>query len=140
MPSEKSCGALIFRDEGGKRLYLILHYTGSHYDFPKGHVEQGESEEQTARREIEEETGIASIEFMPLFRERISYSFYRSGNLVPKHVVFFLARTSEKEVRLSKEHIGFEWLECEEAKKRVTYGNAKKLLEKAEAHLQSVSP
>jgi bis(5'-nucleosidyl)-tetraphosphatase len=140
MPSEKSCGALIFRDDGGKRLYLILHYTGGNHDFPKGHVEQGESEEQTARREIEEETGITSLEFIPLFRERVSYSFYRSGELVPKHVVFFLAKTGEKEVRLSCEHMGFEWLESEEAKKRVTYGNARKLLEKAEAHLSSASP
>jgi bis(5'-nucleosidyl)-tetraphosphatase len=139
MPSEKSCGALIFRDEGGKRLYLVLHYIGGHYDFPKGHVEQGESEEQTARREIEEETGITSLEFMPLFRERVSYSFYRSGELVPKHVVFFLAKTGEKEVRLSHEHIGFEWLECEDAKKRVTFGTARKLLEKAEARLSPVS-
>ena len=135
MPSEKSCGALIFRLDGGKRLYLLLHYKGGHYDFPKGHVGQGESEEQTARREIEEETGITSLEFVPLFRERVSYSFYRSGELVPKHVVFFLAKTGEKEVRLSQEHMGFEWLDFEEAKKRVTYGNAKKLLEKAEAHL-----
>ena len=137
MPPEKSCGALIFRHEAGKRLYLILHYIGGHYDFPKGHVEQSESEEQTARRETEEETGITSLEFLPLFRERVSYSFYRSGELVPKHVVFFLAKTEENEVRLSHEHIGFEWLGFEEAKKRVTYGNAKKLLEKAEAHLQS---
>jgi bis(5'-nucleosidyl)-tetraphosphatase len=139
MPPEKSCGALIFCNEGEKRAYLILHYTGLHWDFPKGHVEQGESEEQTARREIEEETGITALEFLPLFRERVSYSFYRSGGLVPKHVIFFLAKTSGKEVRLSHEHIGFEWLEYEEAKKRVTYGNARKLLEKAEAHLLSIS-
>jgi bis(5'-nucleosidyl)-tetraphosphatase len=139
MPPEKSCGALIFCEEAGKRLYLLLHYTGTHWDFPKGHVEAGEAEEQTARREIEEETGITSLEFLPLFRERVSYSFYRAGELVPKHVVFFLAKTNVKEVRLSDEHIGFEWLEYEDAKKRVTYGNAKMLLEKAEAHLLSLS-
>lgn len=135
MPPEKSCGALIFREEAGRRLYLLLHYVGGHWDFPKGHVEAGESEEQTARREIAEETGIASLEFMPSFRERISYSFRRSGGLVPKHVVFFLAKTGEKEVRISGEHVGFEWLGYEDATKRLTFGNARKLLEKAEARL-----
>jgi len=140
MPPEKSCGALIFRIEEGRRLYLILHYTGTHWDFPKGHVEEGETEEQTARREIEEETGIRELEFMPLFRQRISYSFRREGGLVPKQVIFFLAKTKGKEVSLSDEHIGFEWLGYDEAKKRVTYENARKLLEKAEAHLLSLSP
>jgi len=135
MPPEKSCGALIFREEDGKRLYLLLHYVGGHWGFPKGHVEEGESEEQTARREIAEETGISSLEFVPDFRERISYSFRRAGGLVPKHVVFFLAKTEAQEVRISDEHMGFEWLGYDDAKKRLTFGNARKLLEKAEARL-----
>jgi 8-oxo-dGTP pyrophosphatase MutT (NUDIX family) len=135
MPPEKSCGALIFREEAGKRLYLLLHYVGGHWDFPKGHAETGEAEERTARREIAEETGIRSLQFVPAFRERISYSFRREGGLVPKHVVFFLAKTGAKGVRLSKEHTGFGWFGYSEAKKRLTFGNAKKLLEKAEARL-----
>ena len=53
---EKSCGAVVYRMEKGRRLYLLLHYCEGHWDLPKGHVEAGESEEQTARREISEET------------------------------------------------------------------------------------
>ncbi|MFA6328820.1 MAG: bis(5'-nucleosyl)-tetraphosphatase [Candidatus Micrarchaeia archaeon] len=136
MASEKSCGALIFREEGGKRLYLLLHYMGGHWDFPKGHVESGENEEQTARREISEETGIASLEFMPGFREEISYSFRHStGEMAEKQVVFFLAKTGEKQVRLSDEHVGFSWLPYQAAKKKATYENARSLLEKAEKRL-----
>ena len=89
MATEKSCGALIFRDEGGKRLYLLLHYAGGHWDFPKGHVEAGESEEQTAKREIQEETGISSIEFLPGFHEAVSYLFRHStGEVAQKQVAF----------------------------------------------------
>lgn len=134
---EKSCGALIYRVSGGKRLYLLLHYDEGHWDFPKGHVEAGEGEEQTARREIEEETGILQLEFAAGFREAIQYSFRRGGAFVPKQVVFFLAETKEERVRLSDEHIGFEWMEYASAKKRATYRNAKSLLEKSEAFLSS---
>ena len=133
---EKSCGALIFRNEGGKRSYLLLHYAGGHWDFPKGHVEVGESEEQTARREIREETGISSIEFLPGFHETVSYSFrHNTGEVAQKQVAFFLAKTDEKLVRLSDEHIGFAWLSYPSARKKATYENARNLLEKAEKKL-----
>ena len=138
MAQEKSCGALIFRLEGGKRLFLLLHYAGGHWDFPKGHVEKGESEEQTARREIQEETGLASLEFLPGFHETVSYSFrHNTGEEAQKQVAFFLARTDEKLVRLSDEHIGFAWLPYSAAKKKATYENARSLLEKAEKKLSA---
>jgi len=139
MTPEKSCGALIFRLEGEKRLYLLLHYAGGHWDFPKGHVEKGESEEETARREIAEETGITPLEFLPGFRETVSYSFRHStGEMAEKTVAFFLAKTNEKLVKLSDEHMGFAWLPYEAARKKATYENAQNLLRKAEGHLLSL--
>lgn len=136
MAQEKSCGALIFHGEGGNRVYLLLHYAGGHWDFPKGHVEAGESEEQTAKREILEETGISSLEFLTGFREEISYSFTHSnGEPAQKRVAFFLAKTGDKLVRLSSEHIGFAWLPYQAAKKKATYENARTLLGKAEKRL-----
>ncbi|MCX8194704.1 MAG: NUDIX domain-containing protein [Candidatus Micrarchaeota archaeon] len=134
---EKSCGAVIYRVEGGKRLYLLLHYQEGHWDFPKGHVEEGESEEETVRREVREETGIYKLEFEPLFRERIGYFFKREGKTVQKEVIFFLASTKEKEVWVSSEHVGFAWLSYQEALKRLTYKNAKEVLKKAEARLSA---
>ena len=136
---EKSCGALIFREEDGRRLYLLLHYAGGHWDFPKGHVESGEGEEQTALREIQEETGITSLQFVPGFRETVSYSFrHNTGEAAQKQVVFFLARTDGKLVRLSDEHIGFAWLSYPAAMKKATYENARGLLEKAEKKLSGL--
>ncbi|MCX8197635.1 MAG: bis(5'-nucleosyl)-tetraphosphatase [Candidatus Micrarchaeota archaeon] len=136
---EKSCGAVVFREEKGRRLYLILHYEEGHWDFPKGHVEKGESEEETAKREIFEETGISQLEFLPNYRDSIAYSFARDGKRISKEVVFFAAKTPQTQVALSSEHLGFAWLEYEEAKRRLTYKNAKQVLEKAEALLASLS-
>ena len=67
---EHSAGAVIFRNEPGKKLYLLLHYESGHWDFAKGHVEKGETIEQTIGRECEEETGIRDLEFIDGFSEK----------------------------------------------------------------------
>lgn len=136
--AEKSCGIVVFSEDAGVRRYLILHYEEGHWDLPKGHVEEGETEEETARRETFEETGISELEFVPGFRKTISYSFKRKGMMVPKEVVFFLARTSAKEVYLSDEHIGYAWLPYLQAAEKVTYENARLILWEAEDKLSKL--
>lgn len=151
MPREKSAGAIIFREQEGKKYYLLLHYPGinrkgGHWEFTKGHVEQGESEEQTVKREVFEETGINDLEFMPGFKQYIKY-FFRQGRGIKKEdrkkapwvfklVVFYLARTNVKEIKLSKEHDNFVWLPYEPAYKKITYKNSKDLFKKALSHLK----
>ena len=118
--SEKSCGVMLYRLKSNKREFLLLHYPGGHWDFPKGHVEQKDSSEQaTAKRELEEETGISSIEFDEIFRSSMYYEFNRGRKeRVQKTVVYFVAQALEdndKEVQLSHEHQNFEWLEYDKA-------------------------
>ena len=137
---EKSCGAVVYRIEHNKILYLLLHYAKHHWDFPKGHVEQGEREEQTTRREVDEETGITDLELSPTFHEKISYFFTKENRRIYKEVVFFLAKTSQKKVKLSDEHIGYKWLEYEQAKTKLSFQNAKNILRKADTHLSSTLP
>ncbi|EKD49950.1 MAG: NUDIX hydrolase [uncultured bacterium] len=140
-PDEKSCGVVLFREEkspkGAQRKYLVLHYPGGHLDFAKGHVEKGEerAEKRTALRELEEETGIKKVEFLPNFRSEIFYTYFKKGKLSYKQVVFFLAKTEEKEVKLSFEHKNFMWLDFKKALKTLTYDNAKNLLKEAEEYL-----
>ncbi|MEM4634079.1 MAG: bis(5'-nucleosyl)-tetraphosphatase [Candidatus Anstonellaceae archaeon] len=134
---EKSCGAVIFSQESGRRLYLLLHYEEGHWDFPKGHNELGESEEETARREIREETGITQIEFLPNFRKTISYFYQRKGKKIFKEAVFFLAKALQTKVSLSHEHVGYVWLDAKEAEKKITYQNSKEVLREAEKFLSS---
>lgn len=139
---EKSCGVVLFRMEGRPphqvRKYLLLHYPGGHLDFPKGHVEKGESERQTLRRELEEETGIKDLKLYPNFHEPISYKYRNQGKLSNKQVVFFLGETKTKEVKISHEHKGFLWLEPATALEKITFLNAKNLLKKAEKYFEKI--
>lgn len=135
---EKSCGVIVFhkKKEGGHE-YLLLHYPGGHWDFPKGHVEEyDDSEMATALRELEEETGITDVAILPDYHESMYYEFDRGRKeRVKKTVIYFLAEAMATEVKISFEHKNFTWLSFEEAVKRLTFGNAKDLLKMAEEHL-----
>lgn len=144
---EKSVGVIIFRKAESRIKYLLLHYRHGHWDFPKGHMEKGETEEETMRRELEEETGISDIKIIPEFHEKIRF-FYKAKDdeyerrkkkgertLIFKKVVFYLAETQAQDVKISFEHIGFEWLEFEKALERTTYRGPKRILKKANEYL-----
>jgi len=137
MPREKSAGALVFHNHGSERKFLLLLYGAGHWDFPKGHIEAGETEKNALFRELEEETGLAAkdLKILPGFREEIQY-FYRSnaGN-VSKQVVFFLAESKHDRVKISFEHKGFKWLFLDKAIETATFKTAKQLLSKAGLHL-----
>jgi len=135
MPSEKSCGAVVFKRDGNRK-YLLLHYERGHWDFVKGHVERNESEIDTVRRETEEEAGITGLTFVEGYRERISYYYKRAGRTVYKEVIFYLVESLTDEVRLSREHVGYEWLPYDRAYDRLTYKNAKEILRKAHEFLE----
>ena len=58
---------------GNTEILLIKHIKSGYWSFPKGHVENGETEEETAKREIKEETGI-DVYIDSGFRETVTYS------------------------------------------------------------------
>ena len=132
MKYEKSCGAVIFRNNNGTREYfLIMNKKGNargHWGFPKGHMEQGENEFETAAREIKEETGL-SVVFIGGGREISSYS-PRPGT--HKDVVYFLATPkNDAYVRLQAEEVAeYRWCDLKEAKTLLTHDTA--ILEKME--------
>lgn len=135
MTIEKSAGAVVFRKSDGKIYYLLLQYEAGHWDFPKGMIEKGEKIDQTAKREIGEETGIKDVQFIDGFEKWIKYFFRVEGKNIFKIVTFLLAETKETEVKISFEHTGFKWLPYEEALKQLTFDNAKRILEKANEFL-----
>lgn len=126
----------MFREENGEKLFLLLHYPSGHWDLPKGHCEKGETEHETAGRELLEETGISDIEFIEEFRLPISYTYRRNKKLSNKQVVFFLGKSSSKDVKLSFEHQNFVWLPYEKSLDKLTFDNAKNLLKKAKIFLE----
>jgi len=143
MPIERSAGAIIFRKTDNKILFLSLRYPAishrakkEYWDFPKGHIEPGETEGKTVRREVEEETGITEFKFISKFRETIKYFFKWEGKTIFKTVAFYLLETKTEEVKISKEHLGYKWLSFEEALKQLTFDNAKEILRKANNFLE----
>ena len=91
MPYERSCGAVVFTRADGKIRYVLIRNKGGVWGFPKGHIEAGETEEETALREIWEETGLR-VRFVPGFRTEDSHPL--AGESRPqtiKHITYFLA-------------------------------------------------
>jgi len=131
---EKSCGAVIFKD--GK--YLLLKYGWGHWGFVKGHIEEGENIEETLFREAEEEAGIKRDDLILIdgFREKISYFYTKDGRRIYKEVIYLLAESKTFDVRLSYEHTAYEWLDYENALKKITYENDRSVLRKAHEFLK----
>ena len=132
MIEETSAGIVLFRKEGSKILFLLLHYPSGHWDFVKGKMEKNESTYETAIRETREETGITDQIFVKEFEEWIEYNFQHKGELIHKKVVFFLAETKTKDVIISHEHLDFIWTDYVSAMEKTTFDNAKTVLTKAQ--------
>lgn len=132
MIREKSCGCIVIND---KEEVLLIHHNAGHWDLPKGHVEEGETEIQTAKREVKEETNI-DVDVNERFRYTIEYS-PKEG--VMKEVVYFLARniTDNREAQI-KEVREVKWYPYEEAIEKITFEDTKGILIKLREDLMEV--
>jgi len=139
MREQKSAGIVLFRNDSDKNEFLLLNYPQGHWDFVKGKIEQNETSHETALRETKEETGISNIEFVNGFEESVEYDFRFKKENIHKKVIFFLAKTNEKNIKLSHEHNDYLWLEYNDALKKTTFENAKNVLIKANEFLSSTS-
>lgn len=135
MHREISAGVIVYYSREDSLKYLTLHYEAGHWDFPKGHAEGDEELQEAAVRETKEETNL-DVNLKHDFKERLSYMYRnKEGVLMNKTVYFFLGESKTKEVTLSGEHIGCEWLSYDDALERLTYDNARSILKKAHKHL-----
>ena len=111
---------------------LILQYPQGHWDLPKGHIEKNDGDhKQTALRELAEETGISEITWIDGFKQKTQYSFTKKGKEVNKTVWWLLAKTSEINVKLSKEHRNYLWLDWDSAINQVTHDLTKSVISSA---------
>ncbi|MEG2016644.1 MAG: NUDIX hydrolase, partial [Oscillospiraceae bacterium] len=132
---ERSCGAVVFRSVDGEIRYLLIkNKRSAHWSFPKGHVERGESLEQTAYREVLEETGV-HIDLIPDF---ITESEYTIQGRVEKTVNIFLASTNDSETIIQEEEIDdYMWMNFQDTMDKLKFENDKKILNKAHDFLLS---
>lgn len=130
---ERSCGAVVYRiihDE--LRFLLIKNKRSAHWGFPKGHVEMGETPEQTATREVLEETGI-HIRIIPDFSFKSEYTIQGK---VEKSVIIFLAGTKDVQTIIQREEIDdYIWLNFDRAVNLLRFDNDKTILTNAKNFL-----
>ncbi|AKU89976.1 Diadenosine 5'5'''-P1,P4-tetraphosphate pyrophosphohydrolase [Vulgatibacter incomptus] len=129
-----------FREVDGKIVYLVISSAVTkreHWEFPKGGVEEGEREVQTALRELLEETGVSDVRLLPGFREPIRYIYRRPEGLVSKQVVYFIGKVGNPAVVLREvEAKDYRWADYDEAFKLLRHANARILLERCHAFIR----
>jgi 8-oxo-dGTP pyrophosphatase MutT (NUDIX family) len=132
MIKEKSCGAVVYKKEEEKIYFLIEEMKAGHYSIPKGHVENNETEIETALREIKEETNL-EVNLDSNFREVVSYSPYEG---CIKDVVFFVAKAKTFDMKEQLiEVTSLKWLEPVDAINILTFDSDKEVLRKALKYL-----
>ncbi len=135
--SEKSCGGVIFRRRSGNLEFLLVkNKRGGNWGFPKGHIEMGEGEFDTAHREVLEETGL-DVTFIEGFR---ALSEYHPRGRIFKQVVFFLAEMPENgEVVPQQAEIDrFIWADYGLAMRTFRFNNDRSVLTKARDWLKTM--
>lgn len=131
MKKERSYGAVVLNEKN--EFLLIRHRYGGHWDFPKGHKEKGETDRETALREVREETGLT----LEIGEERIFQSAYSPKDGVDKVVQFFVGRGVGDVVVQEKEITDFGYFTYEEALEKITYDTSKEVLRQVKAYLDS---
>lgn len=135
---EYSCGAVVFSRTGGSVRFVIVQEQAGAYSFPKGHMEDGETEMETARREVLEETGLRPV-FLPGFREEDEYDLAEKPG-TRKRVTYFLGEVQgETPVPRPGEIRRIQLLPYEEALRCFEHEGTRAILARALAFLTQLS-
>ena len=126
---EKSCGAVVYCQEDEEIKYVLVCEHGGYWVFPKGHVEAGETEQETALREIKEETGL-TVTLVDGFRVIDEHNLAREGrpNTI-KQTVYFLAKCDELNFVAQESEISkIEMLDFESAMAKLQFDSFRNIL------------
>jgi len=137
---EVSAGAIIFKREKEIKYLLLFRKKDEHFSalwsFPRGKIEENETDIDAAKREIEEETGLDDIKFLENFKEKINWFYKKDAQVIYKESTFFLAEYKSGDVKISEEHNDFKWCNYKEAMELLKFKNIKEVLEKADKFLK----
>lgn len=140
---EYSAGGIVFKKENDEVLWLIIqpegdsHWSKNRWQFPKGIIEEGEKAQETAEREIEEETGVKARAIQKVEDLRIFF-YDKEKNRIIKTISFFLmSYEGEGEEKEDQEKITeIAWLTFKEASEKLTFDNEKRVLKKTKLILE----
>ena len=135
MKSEKSCGAVVYMSYNDTIEFLAVRSkVHSHWGFPKGHVQEGESEQETAKREVLEETGLV-ITLCEDFRTSVEYLPVED---TCKEVVFFIGQALSQYVNIDQREIqDYKWFNYNKMLELLTFDNDKKILSEAKNYIDN---
>lgn len=137
MTYEKSCGGIIYTEIKSVRRYLIIQSTEGIYGFPKGHMENDETELETALREVFEETGIraALIEDFKLTDEHP----LPNKKDVMKHITYFVGKYENQEITIQETELkSAKLMTYDEAMEAFQFESSKKLLKDANRFIEGL--
>jgi 8-oxo-dGTP pyrophosphatase MutT (NUDIX family) len=129
---ERSAGGIVYRMEDGAPRVLLIRDSYRNWGFPKGHVKEGEDEEEAARREVREETGLDGLT-VRADAGTIDWFFRFRGRLVHKYCRFYVMEASSARTKPQAEEgiTDCRWLEPAAAMEKLSYDNAREVLKRA---------
>lgn len=126
----KSCGFIVYKAENNENFYLIIKSHNGDVGFPKGHMEPGENELQTAIRELKEETGM-DVDTIHDFRYQIEYPLSRVPDAM-KQTVYFLGKCTSDDIIIQEAEVASaEFVTYDKAIEKLTFEETKIMLKKA---------
>lgn len=136
MKEAESSGVIPFRTTRGKIEYLVLKSRTRDWEFPKGSIENDEELQQTALRELEEETSLDGVKLINGFKDEYTYIFESDNNTIHKTVHLFLGHSNQASAEISKEHTDYQWRTYEQARNTLTHDSTKEILDNAHKFLK----
>jgi len=157
---EFSAGLIVYRNTPQGPRFLLLYHGGRYWNFPKGHIEDRknavpsfgeeaiatsirETSKEAAIRETQEETGISpdKLFIKRNFKMVEQFRFKRNKEPISKTVIFYLAETSEANIKISAEHEGFAWFQYRDARYILSmYKDSQRLLLRAYEYIRPRLP
>ncbi len=133
---DSAFGVVAVKKTGNEVKFLLVKHNDGHWGFPKGHLNDGETELDCAKRELEEETGIKSFRLRPEIKFEENYTFEKDGEHYDKSVTYFLClidgnANPKPQEGFAKEITAVALLNYEQARLTLTYDGTKQLLDKA---------
>ncbi|MDD5102446.1 MAG: NUDIX domain-containing protein [Endomicrobiaceae bacterium] len=140
---ETSIGAVVYKIKDNIKYFLLVYSVrNNEWSFPKGHIEENETEIETAKREIFEETGIRDLTFIDGFKSSDSYMIkgtlpHTVGSIIKKNVIYYLCYTNSDFINPNDNEINkCKWVTYKDALECLIHKQQRNILDKAKKYLE----